>query len=111
MVAITPYRGARWQRGYGLGSIFRSVLRTAVPLLKSRVGQSVMKAGIGLAGDAIKGRNMKEALRNRFAQGIGDAVNGGRAKTKGRGKRSLKGARAGPKRKRRKKARHGDIFG
>lgn len=110
MVAITPFKGARWQRGYGLGSIFRSLIRTAVPLFKSRVGKSIMKAGVGLAGDAIKGRNMKQALRSRFTQGIGDAMNTGSGRKQRRGRRPLKRAQSGPKSKRPRKAHHGDIF-
>lgn len=110
MVAITPFKGARWQRGYGLGSIFRSVIRGAIPLLKSRVGKSIMKAGVGLAGDAVKGRNMKQALRNRFTQGIGDIMDTGNGKKQKRGKRLLKAARSGGRSKRPRKARHGDIF-
>ena len=56
MAAIVPYGG------YGLSSIFRGLFRTAIPILKSRLGRSVDKAGVEIAGDAIRGRNMKEAL-------------------------------------------------
>ena len=110
MAAITPYSGARWQRGYGIGSIFRGLFRTAIPFLKSRVGKSVVKAGMGLAGDVIRGRNMKEALGQRVMQGIGDVVTKGPAPRKRR-QAPTKRRVSSTKVKKRKRTRHGDIFG
>ena len=110
MAAIVPYGGARWQRGYGLSSIFRGLFRTAIPFLKSRLGKSVVKAGVGLAGDAIRGRNMKEDLGQRVMQGIGDVMTGGPPAKKPR-QTPTKRRVTSTKVKKRRRGRHGDIFG
>ena len=63
MTTITPYAGARYQKGHGLANIFRTLFRTAIPLLKG----PAVRAGIGLAGDVIRGKSMTQALKNRVA--------------------------------------------
>ena len=70
MATITPYAGARYQRGHGLGRVFQSLARMAIPLLKG----PVMRAGVGLAGDMIRGRSMSQALRNRVRPLVGDVL-------------------------------------
>ena len=72
---VPIYSGAVWQRGYGLGGIMGSMMRAAVPLLKE-YGKNMLKdfakkgarTTLGLASDALRGRNMEEALRNRLSQ-------------------------------------------
>lgn len=111
MAAIVPYGGARWQRGYGLASVFRGLFRTAIPFLKSRLGRTVVRTGVGLAGDALRGRNMKEALGHRVMQGIGDVITGG-PRAKKRPRRSPTKRRVtSTKVKKRRRGHHGDIFG
>lgn len=116
---MSVYSGAQWQRGYGLGSVFGSLLRAAVPVLKS-TGKSLAKqalktgteTGIALAQDALRGRNMKQA-KTRFAQAAADALgNVTRTKTI---KRRAKRKRATPvrgrtKTKRKKTSKIRDIF-
>ena len=72
---IVPYAGARWQRGYGLGSIFRGLFRTVLPLVKSAGKQLLktgLKTGVGLASDAIRGKDMSQALRHRVAGALNE---------------------------------------
>ena len=115
MTTITPYSGASWQRGYGLGSIFRGLFRTAIPLLRSRVGRSVVKTGAGLASDAIRGKNMREALAHRVMQGIGDVVGPRRTTTKRKrpvaSAASNRGKSSKGKVVKRARSNHADIFG
>lgn len=69
-MAIVPYSGARWMRGYGgTGGLFRSLFRMAMPFMKS-VGKKALRHGVGLAQDALSGQNMKEAVKRR----IGDTL-------------------------------------
>ena len=117
---MSVYSGAQWQRGYGLGSVFGSLLRAAVPVLKS-TGKSLAKqalktgteTGIALAQDALRGGNMKQAAKTRFAQAAADALgNVTRTKTI---KRRAKRKRATPvrgrtKTKRKKTSKIRDIF-
>ena len=55
---IPVYRGVKHQYGYGLGSLFKSALRTVTPLLKPLVKSGFnalkkegIKQGIGAAHD------------------------------------------------------------
>ena len=117
MTTITPYAGARYQKGHGLANIFRTLFRTAIPLLKG----PAVRAGIGLAGDVIRGKSMTQALKNRVAPFIGDVMKtaGAERSPSGRGRKTQKPAKrrasAGrpvstKKKKRRHHSNHGDIF-
>ena len=70
MATITPYSVAHWQKGYGLGAIFRGIYLTVMPLAKSagyKVLKAGLKTGVGLASDALRGKNMSQALRHRVS--------------------------------------------
>ena len=77
MSTITPYAGASWQRGYGLGSMFRGLFKTAMPLVKG-VGRKLLKAGVRggarLAQDALRGRDIKKSAKRRFANALGSVL-------------------------------------
>lgn len=70
-----PYfSGPASQRGYGFGSIFSGLLRSALPIFKSvgkNVGRRVLKTGMKVAGDVVQGENFKESLKNRTGEEIG----------------------------------------
>ena len=70
VASITPYNGAWYQRGHGLGSIFKGLFHSAIPLLKGPVPQ----AGVRLAGNVLRGKTMKQALKNRVTLLVGDLV-------------------------------------
>ena len=57
------YRGSLLQRGYGLGSIFRSVVRSVMLSLKE-IGKSALTTGLEVLQDVAKGKNIKERQRN-----------------------------------------------
>ena len=52
------YRGPVLQRGYGLGSIFKSVARSVMPSLKE-IGKSALTTGLEVLRDVAKGENIK----------------------------------------------------
>ena len=72
---VPIYSGATWQRGYGIGGVMSSLMRAAVPIFKEHginMLKNIAKKGaqttLGLASDALRGRNMEEAIRNRLSQ-------------------------------------------
>ena len=68
---LPGYRGSRYQRGYGIGSLLGSLFRAATPLLKSGAKALVKQGarfGTEVVSDVIEGRNIKEAARERGAQ-------------------------------------------
>ena len=56
------YRGPVLQRGYGLGSIFKSVARSVMPSLKE-IGKSAWTTGLEVLQDVAKGENIKTAAK------------------------------------------------
>ena len=65
----SPYfSGAPLPRGYGLGSIFGSIAKLIMPLIKSGVkaiGKQALKGGLGFASDVLAGKDVKQAAVNR----------------------------------------------
>ena len=63
------YAGGRFQRGHGLGSIFRGLSKAAMPLLKSgakTLGREALKTVFNIAGDVVQGKNLKQAATTRL---------------------------------------------
>ena len=61
------YRGPVLQRGYGLGSIFKSVARSVIPSLKE-IGKSAFTTGLEVLQDVAKGENTKTAAKKRLKE-------------------------------------------
>ena len=94
------FRGSPWQAGYGqqtgygLGSLFRSVARTVMPMVKSgakALGNIALRSGADFMSDVLAGRNVKEAAKARTVEAANvakrKAINKLRSQT-GRGKRA-----------------------
>ena len=65
---IVPfYRGPVLQRGYGIGSIFKSVARSVMPSLKE-IGKSALTTGSEVLQDVAKGKNIKTAAKKRLKE-------------------------------------------
>lgn len=71
------YRGLSRQYGHGLGSIFKTVLRTVTPILKpaAKLGlQSIKKVakeqGIQALQDVMAGKNVKQVLKSHGKQAL-----------------------------------------
>lgn len=68
---LSYYQGAAYQKGYGLGGLFRSLFRAAVPLFKSgakAVGKQMLRSGASLVNDIAQGVNPREAAKQRLKE-------------------------------------------
>ena len=89
------FRGNPYQRGGGLGSIFRSIFRAILPIAKTAgkaVGRRMLKSGADVATDLLEGHNFKETIKHRGKQTAGDLLQSAADKMKGAGL-SIKGRR------------------
>ena len=93
---IAGFRGARMQRGYGIGSIFKSLARYAIPLFKQGakvVGKRALQAATEVGQDVLQGKNVKEAFKSRGKQAASDV-----AKNAAKKVMTVKGRKKGIKR-------------
>ena len=62
---MVVFHGAPFQRGYGIGSFFRSLARKAIPFFQQGVkslGRAALDTGVNIAQDVLRGRK-SERLR------------------------------------------------
>ena len=74
---LPVFRGGVMQKGYGLGGLFKGLLRTVTPHLKKgliRVGQHVLQNGINVMEDVANGENFKTAAKRRVGESVNDAI-------------------------------------
>ena len=83
------FYGSRYQRGMGLGSMFKSFFRWIAPIVKTHavpvikdaakfVGTEAVKTATNIASDAIEGKNFNESVKERAKETIenfGEKVN------------------------------------
>ena len=77
---LPVYRGVKHQYGYGLGSIFKTALKTVIPLIKplvksefNAIKKEGLKQGIRAAEDILlRGKNPKKVAISRGKQSIRD---------------------------------------
>ena len=116
-----------YQRGGGLGSLFRSIFRAILPVAKTAgrvIGKRALKAGAEMASDLVAGKNFKKSLAHRGKAAASDllaqAANGlkggrlvKRKKQKTQKKKRLSSIKGAAKKKRgtRKRKRTGDQLG
>ena len=75
---LPVFRGGVMQKGYGLGGLFKGMLRTVTPHLKrglAEVGKQVLKNGVRVMEDVAKGENFKSAAKKRAKEGVDDVIN------------------------------------
>ena len=68
---INYYQGVPFQKGYGIGGLFRSLFRAAVPLFKSgakAVGKQLFHTGVDVLNDVSQGQNIKASAKQRFKE-------------------------------------------
>jgi hypothetical protein len=73
------YRGARMQHVYGIGGIFKSLARYAIPFLKKTakaVGRRALKAGAQVAQDVADGENVVVSAKASGKQAVNDFMAG-----------------------------------
>ena len=61
---ITGYRGARFQRGYGLRGIFKSLARYVIPLFKHGAKVVVCKRALQAGTKLVKMSSKEKMLEN-----------------------------------------------
>lgn len=114
--AYPVFSGSRYQRGSGIGDIFGSVWRAAVPFLKrtaASAGRYALKSGQRLLEDIEQGKSLKEAAGARLAEAKQDALNKVLGQSGSGRKRRRKKQLGGRRRVKRivASSRRGDIFG
>ena len=71
---LPAFHGARFQRGYGLGSIFKGLFRLAMPHLQQgakMIGRKALQTGVNVAQDVLDGDNIKKAISKQAKQALG----------------------------------------
>lgn len=63
---IEVFRGAPYQRGYGIGSLFA---RFALPVFKY-LGKKVLRTGLSVGQDILDKKNLKESIKTRGKEGL-----------------------------------------
>ena len=76
---LTPFMGKKHQRGYGLGNIISGLFRTVIPLVKPvlksaarNIGKRMIKGGVSVAKNVLKGENIKRALKREAQQSMSE---------------------------------------
>lgn len=104
------FSGSRYQRGSGVGDIFKGLWRTAVPFIKKGlygIGRYALRSGGRLLDDLEQGTNLKTAAKARFDEAKRDAIGTVIGNQDGSGrKRKRKSHKRAVKRLKKK-----DIFG
>ena len=75
--ALPYFAGAQYKRGHGLGSLFGSLLRSAMPLIKRgavALGKGALKTGVRIAGDVLSGQNIKTAAKRRVTDAVMSSI-------------------------------------
>ena len=104
------YRGIPQQIGYGLGSIFASIFRRAVPIVKrgmTYLGRKAVEGAVSTARDVLTGENLRSAARRNFHKSGNDILDTGykyaKSRMTGRGmKRKRKCQKSANRNKKRK---------
>ncbi|KXJ07521.1 hypothetical protein AC249_AIPGENE8474 [Exaiptasia diaphana] len=68
---LPAFHGARFQRGYGIGTFLKGLFRSAVPFIKDgakATGKTALSTGLNIASDVMSGRDMKSSARTRALQ-------------------------------------------
>ena len=66
------------QKDYGLGGIFKAIMRSVAPQLKqglAYVGKGALKTGLESLGDAAAGGHLKSSLKRRARQNLNKIFN------------------------------------
>lgn len=102
---LPVYAGVLSQRGYGIGSFFKSLFVKALPFLQ-RTAAAALRTGAQVFDDVREGKKVKESLKQRVPETIKD-VGMSILNQTGSGARKRKKQR---KRTKRNKKRRRDIF-
>lgn len=68
--AIPIFQGRTVMSGNGIGGIFSSLIRSALPVLKRTAvtaGKDLLKGGVGVISDVARGKKFKDSIKSRAA--------------------------------------------
>ena len=71
--SYTAFTGVPYQRGAGIGSIFRSLLRYLIPVGKQAgvaIGRQGLESGVRVLSDVLDGRDVRQSLANEGRSGL-----------------------------------------
>ena len=72
---LRAFHGARFERGYGLGSVFKGLFRLGAPSTFNRklkcLVKKLFKRHVQVAQDVLAGENVKTATKKRAKQALG----------------------------------------
>jgi hypothetical protein len=77
MSNVAGYRGARTQRRYGIGRIFKSLARYTIPLFKQSakvVGKRALQAAAEVGQDVLQGKSVRESVKIHGREVVKDFV-------------------------------------
>lgn len=66
---LPVYTGVMTQRGYGIGSVLKSIFRKALPFLQ-RTASAALRTGAQVFDDVREGKQIKESLKRRIPETI-----------------------------------------
>ena len=97
---LPAFHGARFERGYGLGSIFKGLFRWAMPQLRQGakvIGKNALQTGVNVAQDVLDGDNIKKAVSKQAKQALGLPAQNSLQGQSGAGKKAIKRKAQGSK--------------
>jgi len=68
------FHGGRFQKGYGLGSFFKSLARSAIPLIQrgaKTIGKTALSTGMNIARDVMAGDNLSTSAKSQLKAAAG----------------------------------------
>lgn len=68
---LPVFRGGSFQRGYGLGSFFKSLARSAIPFIQQgakTIGWAILHTGANIATDVASGKNIRDSFKTQMNQ-------------------------------------------
>lgn len=66
---MNVFHGQQIQKGYGIGSIFSGLMKTALPMIKRgalALGKTALDTGLKVARDRLNGQSMRQSAKNHF---------------------------------------------
>jgi hypothetical protein len=111
---IPAYSGVVMQRGYGLGGIFKGLIRAVAPHVKSQlknVGKQVLKTGLEVIGDVTEGGNIKTAVKRRSKENFLEYINPRKKQKTSSTLKSFSAKTTTRRRGRRKKSNNSNTLG
>lgn len=72
------FHGIPYQRGAGIGSIFKSILRYLIPLGKeagAAIGRQGLQSTSNILSNVLEGKNLREALKDETRSGVKNLLN------------------------------------